>query len=95
MRLFGVPALPVVPVAPPLPDVEAQRRLIARARGESRRWLLRCVLMVAIAALSFRRGWVIFGAVFFVLALLVLQLSRSNLKQAAELEQKLSLLEGK
>jgi len=90
-----LPVVPVLPVVPHLPDLDDQRRLIARARRDSRRWLLRCVLLVVIGALSFRRGWIIFGAVFFALALLVLQLSRSNLKQAAELEKKLSLLEGK
>ena len=98
MKLFGMRPLPVVaavPTVPHLPDLDDQRRLIARARGDSRRWLLRCVLLLVIGALSFRRGWIIFGTVFFALALLVLQLSRSNLKQAAELEKKLSLLEGK
>jgi hypothetical protein len=45
-------------------------------------------------ALSFRRGWVIFGAVFLALVLLALQLSRASLKAAAELERKLSSLEG-
>jgi hypothetical protein len=98
MRLFGMRPLPVVaavPAAPHLPDLDDQRRLIARARGDSRRWLLRCVLLLVVGALSVRRGWIILGVVFFALALLVLQLSRSTLKQAAELEKKLSLLEGK
>lgn len=98
MRLFGMRPLPVVvavPGVPHLPDLDDQRRLIARARADSRRWLLRCVVLLVIGALSVRRGWVIFGVVFFALALLVLQLSRSNLKQAAELEKKLALLEAK
>jgi hypothetical protein len=98
MKLFGVPALPTGPAAvvmPHLPDLDDQRRLIARARSESRRWLLRAVLLVAIGALAFRRGWFVLGLAFFALGLLVLQLSRSNTRQAAELEKKLALLEGK
>jgi len=90
-----LPAVPVLPVVPHLPDLDEQRRLIARARRDACHWLLRCVLLVVIAALSFRRGWIVFGAVFFALMLLALQLSRSNLKAAAELEQKLALVEGK
>ena len=90
-----LPVVVAVPSVPHLPDLDDQRRLIARARGESRRWLLRGVLLLVIGALSVRRGWIVFGLVFFALSLLVLQLSRSNLKQAAELERKLGLLEGK
>jgi hypothetical protein len=95
--MFGMrplPVAPAVPAVPHLPDLDDQRRLIARARADSRRWLLRGALMLIIAALSFRRGWVIFGAVFLALVLLALQLSRASLKAAAELERKLSSLEG-
>jgi hypothetical protein len=88
-----LPVVPVVPAPPHLPDLDDQRRLIARARGDSRRWLLRGALMLVIGALAFRRGWVIFGAVFFALMLLALQLSRASLRAAADLERKLSLLE--
>jgi hypothetical protein len=98
MRLFGMrplPAVPVLPVVPHVPDLDDQRRLIERARRDARSWLVRCVLLVVIAALAFRRGWIFFGAAFFALGLLVLQLSRSNRKQAAELEKKLALLEGR
>ena len=42
-----------------------------------------------------RKGWIALGTACFVLALLGLQLNRSNLKQAAELERKVALLEGK
>jgi hypothetical protein len=98
MRLFGMKPLPEAPavlVVPHLPDLEDQRRLIARARSQAWRWMLRCILLIVIAALALRKGWVILSAACFVLALLGLQLNRSNLKQAAALEQKLALLEGK
>jgi len=98
MSLFGMrplPAAPAVPVVPHLPDLDDQRRLIARARGQAWRWMLRCVLLIVIAALAFRKGWIVLGTVCFALALLGLQLNRSNLRQAAELERKLALLEGK
>jgi len=98
MRLFGMkplPEAPAVPVVPHLPDLEDQRRLIARARSQAWRWMLRCVLLLVIAALAIRQGWIVLGVACFLLSLLGLQLNRSNLKQAAALEQKLSLLAGK
>ena len=98
MSLFGMRPLPVAPTAPAvphLPDLEDQRRLIARARGQAWRWMVRCVLLIVIAALAFRRGWIALGTACFALSLLGLQLNRSNLKQAAELERKVALLEGK
>lgn len=98
MSLFGMrplPSAPAAPVVPHLPDLDDQRRLIARARSQAWRWLLRCVLLIVIAALAFRKGWIALGTACFVLALLGLQLNRSNLKQAAELERKLALLEGR
>ena len=97
MSLFGMkplPEAPAAPVVPHLPDLEDQRRLIVRARAQAWRWLLRCVLLIVIAALALRRGWIVLGVACFLLALLGLQLNRSNLKQAAELERKLALLEG-
>ncbi len=88
-----LPVAPALPVVPHLLNLDDQRRLIARARRDSRQWLLRAALMLVIGALAFRRGWIIFGAVFFALVLLALQLSRASLKAAAELERKLALLE--
>ncbi len=98
MSLFGMrplPSAPAAPVVPHLPDLEDQRRLIARARCQAWRWMLRCVLLIVIAALAFRRGWIALGTACFASSLLGLQLNRSNLKQAAELERKVALLEGK
>jgi len=93
MRIFGIPALPsppLVPKVPHLPDEEAQRRLIARARRQARAWLLRGALLVVAAALGVRSGWLLIGVVCFLLALLVLELSHSHRKQAAELERRLA-----
>ncbi|HXY68990.1 MAG TPA: hypothetical protein VEH62_06040 [Gemmatimonadales bacterium] len=91
MKLFGVPSLPsapAAPVVPQLPGIEDQRRLIVRARSESRRWLLRSVLLLVIAALSVRRGWIVFGLVFLALAMLGLGLARSTSRRAAELARR-------
>ena len=97
MNLFGLRPLPTgpatVPGVPHLPDLEDQRRLIAKARRDARAWLIRCALMLVVAAFAVRTGWLFFGVVLFLLALLVLQLSHSNYKQAAALERKLELLE--
>jgi hypothetical protein len=97
MSLFGLRPLPsgpaTVPGVPHLPDLEDQRRLIAKARRDARAWLIRCVLMIVVAAFAVRTGLLFFGVVLFLLALLVLQLSHSNYKQAAALERKLELLE--
>jgi hypothetical protein len=97
VKLFGIPTLPSGPAAPPvprLPGLDDQRRLVIRARSESRRWLVRSVLLLVIAALAVRRGWVAFGLVFLALALLGLQLSRSTSRRAAELERRLAATEG-
>jgi len=98
MRLFGIPTLPSGPAAPVvahLPDLEEQRQLIVRARRNSRRWLVRAVLMLVIGAMAARYGMIAFGLVFFALSLLALQLSRASVKAAAELERRLALLEVK
>jgi hypothetical protein len=92
VKLFGVPSLPTgpaPPVVPHLPGPEDQRRLIARARAESRRWLVRSVLLLVIAALAVRRGWIAFGAAFLALAMLGLGLARSTSRRADALAQRL------
>ena len=97
MKLFGIPAPPggpAAPVVPRLPGLDDQRRLVARARSQSRRWLVRSVLLLVIAALAVRRGWIVFGLVFLALAILGLQLSRSVSRRAAELERRLAGTEG-
>lgn len=94
MKLFGVPSGPAAPVVPRLPGLDDQRRLVDRARAQARRWLLRSVLMLVIAALAVRRGWVVFGLVFLGLAILGLQLARSTSRRAAELARRLAAAEG-
>ncbi len=97
MKLFGVPTIPSLPSVLPathLPDLDDQRRLVVRARKEARRWLVRSVLLIVIGALAFRRGWLVFGAVFLALALLGLQLARSTGRRAAELARRLAAEEG-
>ncbi|HTT69220.1 MAG TPA: hypothetical protein VMF70_14445 [Gemmatimonadales bacterium] len=97
MKLFGVPSLPTgpaAPVVPRLPGLDDQRRLVTRARAEARRWLLRSVLLLVVAALAVRRGWIVFGVVFLALAILGLQLSRSTGRRAGELARRLDGLEG-
>jgi uncharacterized membrane protein YciS (DUF1049 family) len=55
---------------------------------------VRSVLLLVIAALAVRRGWIVFGLVFLALAILGLQLSRSVSRRAAELERRLAGTEG-
>jgi len=92
VKLFGIPSLPTgpaAPVVPHLPGLEDQRRLVARARAESRSWLVRSVLLLVVAALAVRRGWIVFGAVLLALAMLGLGLARSTSRRADELARRL------
>jgi len=91
---FGVPGMRPLGV-PQLPTLDDQRRLVARARSLARRWMLRAVLLLVIAALALRRGWLVFGLVFLALAVLAIQLARSTTRRAAELADKLKQLEGR
>jgi hypothetical protein len=89
---FGVPGMRPVGV-PHLPDIEDQRRLVARARGQARRWTTRGILLFVIAALAVRYGWLIFGLIFLALALLALELARSTRRRAAALADRLKAME--
>jgi hypothetical protein len=90
---FGVPA-PRPLAVPHLPGLEDQRRLVAKARGQARRWMVRGVLLFVISALAVRYGWVVFGLVFLALALLALELARSTRRRAAALADRLQQMEG-
>jgi hypothetical protein len=87
--------LPRVPGLPPFPGLDDPRQIVKRARREAGRWLFRAVLLTVIGALAITRGWLIFGVMFLGLAVMGFQLSRSTKRRAAELEQKLKLLEEK
>ncbi len=99
MSLFGPPGLGSpglgTPGLPGLPSLEDQRRLVKRARSEARRWMFRSVLLLLISALAFRRGWLAFGLVFLALTVLGTLLARSTTRRAAQLADKLKLMEGR
>jgi hypothetical protein len=87
--------LPGIDGLPPAPGADDQRALIKRARREALRWVFRSVLLAVIAGLALARGWIIFGVIFAALGVMGLQLARSTRRRAAELAQKLKLLEAK
>ena len=76
-------------------DQEEVRALLKRARQEWRRWMFRSVLLALISGLAFTRHWLIFGLVFLGLTVLGYQLARSTRRHAAELADRLKLLESK
>lgn len=85
---FGVPG--PRPVRPPgVPGPDDQRRLVRRARAQARRWTVRAWLLIAVSALAFRYGWLLFGVVFAGLAALALQLAHSTRRRAKELAARL------
>jgi hypothetical protein len=76
-------------------DPARQKALLKRLKAESRRWILRGVLFVLLAVVSFRRGGSLFvtmGAAFVLLAAMSVLLSRQNARGARELATKLALL---
>jgi len=89
---FGVPGMRSVD-APRVPTLEDQRRLVARARSQARRWMLRAVLLLLTAGLSVREGWVPLGLVLLALAVLAIELARSTTRRAAELADRLQEME--
>ena len=91
---FGVPGMRPLG-APQPPSLEDQRRLVVTARRRARRWMLRSALLLVIAALALRNGWILFGIVFLALGILAIQLARSTTRSAAELADRLKALEGR
>ncbi len=85
--------LPRFPDPAALQPVADARALIRRARAEARRWTFRAILLAAVAGLSFRAGWISFGVIFVLLTFMAFALSRSTRKRAAQLAEKLRLME--
>jgi hypothetical protein len=81
--------------APSAPGLDDQKALVKRARRDALHWAFRAVLLALISGLSLRFGWILFGAVFALLALMAAGLVRSTRRRAAELAAKIELLEGK
>lgn len=84
-----------LPAEPAVPGLDDQKALVRRARGDVLRWTLRAVMLAVISALALRNGWILFGTLFGLLALMSVALVRSTRRRAAELAAKIKLLEGK
>jgi hypothetical protein len=86
---------PLFPGVPSLPVLDDARALVKRARREARRWMFRAVMLALVSGLAIARGWLIFGVIFLALTVMAFQLSRSTRRRAAEMVDKLKLLETK
>jgi hypothetical protein len=82
-----------MPAPGAIPGLDDQRALVKRARRDALHWTFRAVMLALISGLALRTGWILFGAVFALLALMALQLVRSTRRRAAELAAKIKLLE--
>ncbi|MFI5280570.1 MAG: hypothetical protein ACHQU1_08750 [Gemmatimonadales bacterium] len=73
-----------------------QRAAMRRARTQGRRWYLRAVLMIVIAAVALYRGSqinTVVGVVMAFLALLSFSLGHSMRQSATNMETKIKLME--
>jgi hypothetical protein len=75
------------------PGHDEARALVKRARQEARRWMFRSVMLALVSGLALARHWFLFGLIFLGLTVMGVQLSRSTRRRAAELAEKLKLLE--
>ena len=81
-----------------LPDPERQkldeqRALVKRARRDAYHWAFRAIVLALISGLALRYGWIVFGVLFAVLALMAAGLVRSMRRRAAQLEAQVGRLE--
>ena len=77
-------------------EIDGLRRRLARLRADARQWLLRGVLLLVIAAFSFRRGGSLFvtmGAALVLLALIAVSMSRIARNRREAAQRKLELLD--
>lgn len=76
--------------------IAQQRAMMRRARGQGRRWILRGVLMLAVAGVALSRGGqvnVMIGVAMVFLAVLAGSMGVQMRRKAAELEAKIDLIE--
>jgi hypothetical protein len=78
---------------PSPPGHDEARALVKRARQEARRWMFRSVMLALVSGLAIARHWFLFGLIFLALTVMGVQLSRSTRRRAAELAEKLKLME--
>lgn len=76
------------------PGLDDQKALVKRARRDALQWTYRAVLLALISGLALRTGWIVFGVLFALLALMAVGLVRSTRRRAAVLAAKLKELEG-
>ena len=81
-------------VPSPVPGLDDQKALVKRARRDALQWTYRAVLLALISGLAMRNGWILFGVLFAILALMAVGLVRSTRRRAAQLAAKLRELEG-
>jgi hypothetical protein len=77
-----------------VPGLDDQKALVKRARRDALQWTYRAVLLALISGLALRLGWIVFGVLFALLALMAVGLVRSTRRRAAVLAAKLKELEG-
>ena len=75
--------------------LDAQKALVKRARRQAVHWAFRAVLLALISGLALRYGWILFGSLFALLALMAVGLVRSMRRRAAALDAQIRLLEPK
>jgi hypothetical protein len=83
-----------MPAPGAIPGLDDQKALVKRARRDALHWTFRAVMLALISGLALRTGWILFGTVFALLALMALHLVRSTRRRAAELAAKIKLVEG-
>ncbi|MGA2383477.1 MAG: hypothetical protein ABSG61_08580 [Gemmatimonadales bacterium] len=76
------------------PGLDDQKALVKRARRDALHWGFRAVLLALISGLALRNGWIVFGVLFALLALMAVGLVRSTRRRAAQLAAKIKALEG-
>ena len=77
-----------------VPGLDDQKALVKRARRDALQWTYRAVLLALISGLALRNGWIVFGVLFALLALMAVGLVRSTRRRAGVLAAKLKELEG-
>jgi len=84
-----------MPLSSAAPGLDDQRRLVRRARRDAFHWAFRAVMLALIGGLALRFGWIVFGILFAVLALMAAGLVRSLRRRAAALAAQIRQMETK